>query len=169
MLYLASPYSHPDPLIQEVRYHKTMKACAWLITERKLAVKGDFLIGAGFSNQFAMHFTTKTLFYDSDLHDLFLTDNLHSTILGLGFTYFTEEEAPANLITGVIGWHTITATFAEKEDPMSCFGVLIGVGREFSKHWLVGIDGFWGKLKSGSDIFGSNNFGFGVHVSHLFY
>ena len=33
--YLASPYSHPDAKLRELRFHAAMSATAWLIRQRK--------------------------------------------------------------------------------------------------------------------------------------
>jgi len=134
-------------------------------TEKKFAGKIDFLIGYGVSNQFAIHYTHKSLLYDSD------GELLGSAIVGVGFTYFTTEKAPATFITGVIGSHLIFPVSFKLDvgELTSGFGIGIGVGREVSKHWVVGIDVFWGRAKSDSNIFGSNLFGFGAHVSYLFY
>lgn len=33
--YLASPYSHPDAKVRELRYHTTMSATAWLLMQKK--------------------------------------------------------------------------------------------------------------------------------------
>jgi len=32
--YLASPYTHAEPAMREVRYHAAMKCCAWLLKNR---------------------------------------------------------------------------------------------------------------------------------------
>lgn len=35
MIYLASPYSHPDPTIRELRYLSAIKATAFLLRQKK--------------------------------------------------------------------------------------------------------------------------------------
>jgi len=134
-------------------------------TEKKFAGMIDSLIGYGISNKFAIHYTHKSFWYDSD------GELMASAIVGIGFTYFTTEKAPATFITGVIGSHLIypASFFKDPCELTSGLGIGIGVGREVSKNWIVGIDVFWGRAKSDSNIFGSNLFGFGAHVSHLFY
>ena len=139
-------------------------------------MKTDFLIEYGFSNQLAIYGTWKSLSYHSDLYD---GDIVSSALNGVGFTYFMEEEAPATFITGTIGQHFIGlgGVFGEpEEDLASGLGVGIGVGREFKKNWLVGIDGFWGRPGEPADDpgfrphpFGPNSVALSVYVSHLFY
>lgn len=35
MIYLAQPYSDPDPEVQNLRYRKALKVCAWLMSKGK--------------------------------------------------------------------------------------------------------------------------------------
>jgi len=81
------------------------------------------------------------------------------------------EKKFAGMIDSLIGSHLIypASFFKDPCELTSGLGIGIGVGREVSKNWIVGIDVFWGRAKSDSNIFGSNLFGFGAHVSHLFY
>jgi hypothetical protein len=125
-------------------------------------VKTDFLIGHGFSDQFALHVTHKFLIHGGYNNTI---------VFGLGFTYFTEAEAPANFITGVIPWLIIHTPVEGEEDAheTQAYGVGIGVGREFKKNWVVGIDGFWKITEYTPANLGPKSFGLSVHVSHLFY
>lgn len=133
-------------------------------TESKFALKTAFRIGIGISNQFAIHFGGWGLTYDGG------EKYLESSVAGLGVTYFIAERAPSTFVTGVIGSLLINEGWAwDPQDQATGFALGIGAGREISKNWVVELDVSWGKPGSDSSIYGSNIYGIGVHLSHIFY
>ena len=127
-------------------------------TESKFAVKTDFLIGYAPSNRTAITWSNKVLWYDS------VGITIASNTSGLGITYFLSEDTHANFISAVIGFNSVFAPFEDNYESSTGFGLGIGVGREVSKNWIIGLDATWGKPASGL-----TTFGIGVHFSHLWY
>ena len=126
--------------------------------ESKFAIKTDFLIGYAPSNRTAITWSSKVLWYDSE------GITLASGVSGLGITYFFSENTQESFISAVIGWNGVSAPFEDNTESLTGFGLSIGVGREVSKNWIVGLDATWGKPESGI-----TTFGIGVHFSHIWY
>ena len=127
-------------------------------TLSKFAVKTDFLIGYAPSNRTAITWSNKVLWYDA------AGVTIASGTGGLGVTYFLSEDTHANFISAVIGFNSVLAPFEDNSGSSTGFGLGIGVGREVSKNWIIGLDATWGKPESGF-----TTFGIGVHFSHLWY
>ena len=128
-------------------------------TESKFAVKSDFLIGLGLGNgQTLITWSSKVLWYDSG------GITIASGTGGLGLTHFLNQDSDSMYFSGVIGFNSISAPFESNTTDEYGFGLGIGIGKEFSKNWLIGLDGSWGKPGSGV-----TTFGVGLHFSHLWY
>ena len=83
---------------------------------------------------------------------------------GLGITYFLSEDINANFIQAVIGFNILSAPFEEEGGSSTGFGFSIGIGREVSKNWIIGLDATWGRPEEGL-----TTFGIGVYFSHIWY
>lgn len=127
-------------------------------TESKFALKTDFLIGYAPSNRMAITWSSKVFWYDS------LGITITSSTGGLGITRFLSEDTQANFISAVIGFNAIYAPFEDDSESYTGFGLGIGVGREVSKNWIIGLDVTWGRPEPGI-----TTFGIGVHFSHIWY
>lgn len=129
-----------------------------LATQKKASFKTDFLIGWGLGNgQTLITWSSKVLWYDSG------GTRTTSGTGGLGITHFLNQDNNAMFLSGVIGVNSIAEPF-DASTAESGFGLGLGVGKEFSKNWLIGLDATWGKPVSGL-----TTFGVGVHISHLWY
>jgi len=130
-----------------------------IATESKFAVKTDFTLGYGLSNgQTIIAWSNKVLWYDS------IGITIASGTMGLGITRFLNQEENSTFFNALIGWNSISAPFESNTPTEYGFGLGLGVGKEFSKNWLVGLDATWGKPGKGF-----TTFGIGLHFSHLWY
>ena len=141
----------------------------------KFAGKTDFFIGYAPSNRLAITWSNKVSWYSYARYYSFFADDiiarddfiLASSTGGLGITYFLSEDINANFIQAVIGFNFVFAPFEDDpDDPDSStgFGLSIGVGREVSKNWIIGLDATWGRPESDA-----TTFGIGVYFSHIWY
>ena len=139
----------------------------------KFAGKTDFFIGYAPSNRLAITWSNKVSWYSYARYyysffadDIIAADDfiLASSTGGLGITYFLSENINANFIQAVIGFNFVFAPFEDDPDSSTGFGLSIGVGREVSKNWIIGLDATWGRPEE--DL---TTFGIGVYFSHIWY
>ena len=134
------------------------------LTQSRFAGKTDFFIGYAPSNRLAITWSNKVSWYS---WKTFITQEdiiLTSSTGGLGITYFLSEDVNANFIQAVTGFNFVFAPFEDDDDSSTGFGLSIGVGREVSKNWIIGLDATWGRPES--DV---TTFGIGVYFSHIWY
>ena len=129
-------------------------------SQSNLAGKIDISLGYAPSNRLAITWLSKGSFYDSDLHGYAVA----SATAGLGITYFLSEDVNANFIQAVIGVNQVWQIDDTSNRSDGGFGLGIGVGREVSKNWIIGLDATWGRPESGV-----TTFGIGVYFSHIWY
>ena len=132
------------------------------VSQSNFAGKTDFLIGYAPSNRLAITWSSKVSWYSFTSPD----DDaiIASGTAGLGITYFLSEDINANFIQAVSGFNHVSAPFEEESGSSTGFGFSIGVGREVSKNWIIGLDATWGRPESGW-----TTFGIGVYFSHIWY
>ena len=130
--------------------------------QSKFAGKTDFFIGYAPSNRLAITWSSKVSWYswNNTQEDIILA----SSTGGLGITYFLSEDVNANFIQAVTGFNFVSAPFEDDAGTETGFGLSIGVGREVSKNWIIGLDATWGRPDSDVTIFG-----IGVYFSHIWY
>ena len=142
------------------------------LTQAKFAGKTDFFIGYAPSNRLAITWSNKVSWYRDDfIETSFFSDDItvYNNIIvasgtgGLGITCFLSEDINANFIQAVIGLNVVTSPF-EDLGTSTGFGLGIGVGREVSKNWIIGLDATWGRPESGVTVVG-----IGVYFSHIWY
>ena len=137
------------------------------VSQSNFAVKTDFLIGYAPSNRLAITLSSKISWYSvtyRDDDDAIEDAIIASDTAGLGITYFLSENINANFIQAVIGFNYVSEPFEEEGGSSRGFGLGIGVGREVSKNWIIGLDATWGRPES--DF---TTFGIGVYFSHIWY
>ncbi len=134
------------------------------VSKSSFAGKTDFLIGYAPSNRLAITWSNKVSWYDWKWpdydYDGFFASN---GTAGLGITYFLSEDINANFVQAVVGYNVVFAPF-DDVGSSGGFGLGIGVGREVSKNWIIGLDATWGRPEE--DV---TTFGIGVYFSHIWY
>jgi hypothetical protein len=110
-------------------------------------VATDFRIGGGLSEQWLLYWTSQQVFFSSG--------NTHFSqgIGAVGATWYSRPEAPALLLEGGVGVGGLADLEGGGSD--TGFGILLGAGYEFARHWQLEATWFYaGVDASGRDEFG---------------
>ncbi len=138
--------------------------------ENKLALNTDFKIGYAPNNTLAIYYDNKVSWFgitNALGEDVTITNGLSS----LGVTYFFNQAAPSPFLSGGIGISSWAAPFEENTDTWTGFGLFVGGGYEFARHWSTEINLMWGNPSnevSGVEIT-SNSFSLMFTVNVLGY
>jgi hypothetical protein len=104
--------------------------------ETKGSLLTDFKIGLGTSEQFLLYYCSHVTWFS--IENVFLEDvTIANGIGGIGVTYFTQPFAPSPFIHGGVGIASWATPFESNSDTWTGFGMWIGGGYEFSRHWVV--------------------------------
>ncbi|MGI9175068.1 MAG: hypothetical protein ACR2GR_07105 [Rhodothermales bacterium] len=150
----------------------------------KLALATDFKIGYAPSEHLALHWFSNTTwlrasdvnFFDRDSGGLIEERQsviALSGVAGLGVTYFDGPAPSAYYVEAGIGASTWAYPFFDREGEGATygFGLLLGAGKEFARHWTMDVDVFWGR--STDDIAGigivNNTFSIKATMGFLLY
>lgn len=128
-------------------FNQSLKSGGISITsdrQNELSFMSDFKIGYAPNNLWQIHWMSKISWFG--LENAF-GDNvtIANGFGGVGATYSFYEGAPSPFLSGGIGFSTWATPFEEGSDTMYGFGIVLGGGYEFSKHWSLGFDLLWGK------------------------
>jgi len=114
--------------------------------ENKFAVMTDFKIGHGFTNKVQVYWMSKVSWFG------FEDETIVNGVGGLGITYFFQPMAPSTYVLGGLGfsiwsapWEEFGVYKPEKQSSGFGFGLAVGVGQEFSRHWSIEGNLAWGK------------------------
>lgn len=112
--------------------------------ENKFAVMTDFKIGYGATEQVLVYYTNKVSWFS--LENV-LGENviIVNGVGGVGMTYFFQPVAPSPYILGELGLSIWNAPFEEGSEAWYGFGLAVGAGYEFSRHYSVEVNLTWGK------------------------
>jgi hypothetical protein len=105
--------------------------------ETKIGVGTDLKIGHAASDQLLIYYSNDASFFSPA--DEYLVS---SGLSGVGVTYFLMPQAPSYYVDGAIGiaaWNVLSQADATL-DSMTGFGLAVGAGYEFARHWLVDVD-----------------------------
>lgn len=112
--------------------------------ENKFAVMTDFKIGYGATEQVLVYYTNKVSWFS--LENVY-GDNviIVNGVGGVGMTYFFQPVTPSPYIMGGLGLSTWNAPFEEGSEGWYGFGLAVGAGYEFSRHYSVEVNLTWGE------------------------
>ena len=105
-------------------------------SETKPSVLSDFKIGFGPSDQMLIYYFSHVTWFS--IENVFENDvTIANGVGGLGVTYFLRPQAPCWFVEGGIGFASWATPFEENSRSMTGFGIWLGAGHEFSRHWMV--------------------------------
>jgi len=112
--------------------------------ENKFAVMTDFKIGYGATEQVLVYYTNKVSWFS--LENVY-GDNviIVNGVGGVGMTYFFQPVTPSPYIMGGLGLSTWNAPFEEGSEAWYGFGLAVGAGYEFSRHYSIEVNLTWGE------------------------
>lgn len=110
--------------------------------QSQFALMTDFKIGYAPSNQLAIYWMSKVAWFGRELE--FNTGpftrftqsyTVANGVGGLGLAYYLQPKGPSPYLTGGVGFSSWATPFEEGTDAFYGFGLALGAGYEFSKHW----------------------------------
>ena len=104
----------------------------------------DFRVGAGLNERWLLYYTNQQVFFRAADTDF------AQGITGAGATYFFQPQSPSLLIDFALGAGVLWNADANESD--SGFGVLLGLGYEFARHFQIKADWYYTEL--GKDTIG---------------
>ncbi len=107
--------------------------------ENKIAIISDFKIGYAPSNLVEIYWSSKVSWFG------FEDVTIANSFGGLGITYHFNPQAPAPFINGGLGFSSWAAPFESGAESLRGTGFFAGGGYEFSPHWRLEGNLFWGK------------------------
>jgi opacity protein-like surface antigen len=107
----------------------------------------DFRLGGGLSEKWLLYFTNQQVFFG--LND----DSYAQGLTGVGATHFFRPQAPSVLLDLGLGAGVLWN--ADQDESESGLGLLVGVGYEFSRHFLVKADWYYADVGKG-EVFGTD-------------
>jgi opacity protein-like surface antigen len=111
----------------------------------EVGVATDFKIGAMIGESIQLYYANKMVFTPTEVADFAGTG-----VGGLGITY----QMPNGFrINGLVGLSSYILYFDGDATAEWGFGIGAGVGYEFTKYWLINLDGSWGQPLDGVNIF----------------
>ena len=127
--------------------------------ENKLSVITNFMLGGGVSDNMLVYYVNRVSWFS--IENVFMENVIIiAGMSGLGLTYYFSPKAPSGLIKGAFGLSTWAAPFEEGSEYWLGIGFMFGLGYEFSPHWSIETDVFFGSpsdeemgLKATSNIF----------------
>lgn len=100
------------------------------------ALGTDFKIGGGVSERTMLYFHSQGAWFgDTDVNGDDVTYS--SGVAGLGVTWFTSSKPHSFFLTGTMGIASLDLPFEDDFPEWTSFGVILGVGYEFARHWSV--------------------------------
>ena len=100
------------------------------------ALGTDFKIGGGVSERTLLYFHSQSAWFgDTDINGNDVT--FASSVTGLGVTWFTTPNPHSFFLTGTMGIATFDLPLEDNFQAWTSFGVILGVGYEFARHWSV--------------------------------
>ena len=112
--------------------------------DTKIGITTEFKIGGMIGQSIQLYYANRVNWTDSDFGDVQLTG-----VGGLGVTYQMENQFRIN---GLVGLASRVVFLGGDTSADNGFGFGAGVGYEFAKHWIVGLDGSYGRI-SGENLF----------------
>ncbi len=109
-------------------------------------VATDFRLGGGINEQWILAFTSQQVFFSPEGID----GTFAQGIAGFGATYFLQPSAPSLFLEGGIGVGALADLDNDESD--SGLGLLVGVGYEFVRNWMVDLSFSYAKV--GEDSLG---------------
>ena len=113
-------------------------------TETDFSVHTDFRIGGGFNGDTSLLYFWNVVNWFSMVNvpgdDVVIT----SGVTALGFSYYFKPTAPSFYINAGLGISSWTAPFEEGAEYWWGFGLMGGVGYEFTRHWSMEFGFMWG-------------------------
>jgi opacity protein-like surface antigen len=106
--------------------------------DTKIGVTTEFKIGGMVGQSIQLYYANRLNWTDSDFGDLAATG-----VGGLGITYQLQNKFRINGLVGASNTLILLGSDIESEYG---FGFGAGVGYEFAKHWIVGLDGSFGRI-----------------------
>jgi hypothetical protein len=114
------------------------------------AVGTDFKIGHAPTDQLLIYYSNDAAFYKE-------TSSFGGDVLvavgmsGVGATYFLQPAAPSFYLNGALGIAALNAVSLDDatQDGITGWGVSLGGGYEFARHWLLDGDLVLGRLDGG--------------------
>ncbi|HWR83933.1 MAG TPA: hypothetical protein VN285_11585 [Candidatus Deferrimicrobium sp.] len=122
-------------------------------SESKAGFQSDFKIGFGATEQVLVYWSSKVSWFSADyvVYNPILDDFVAEAMTtasgfgGVGLTYYFKPVAPSPYVSGGLGFSTWALPFEEGAETYIGFGLSIGGGYEFARHWSVEGDLVWGK------------------------
>ncbi len=104
----------------------------------------DFKIGYAPTNTLAIYYDNKVSWFG--ITNAIGEDvTIASGLTALGVTYFFKPDAPSSFVSGGVGVSSWALPLEDNPpDPWSGFGLFVGGGYEFAKHWSTEINLIWG-------------------------
>jgi hypothetical protein len=125
--------------------------------ENKFGLQTNFVIGLGVTEQVLVYYSNRVSWFSFENalgNNVTITNGLG----GVCVAYYFQPVAPSPYINGTLGLSMWDAPFEEGAEAWYGFGVGIGGGYEFARHYSVEADLFWGKPgKEESGIKASSN------------
>lgn len=106
--------------------------------DTKFGVTTEFKIGAMIGESIQLYYANRLNWTDSDVGDVAATG-----VGGLGITYQLKNKFRINGLAGAAGSLVYLGSDVSSDYG---FGFGAGVGYEFAKHWIVGLDGSFGRV-----------------------
>jgi hypothetical protein len=104
-------------------------------SEDHFGIASDFKLGAGITERFALYYVNRMNWFGGD--NALGNSVIFTSSVGLvGGSYYLSEETPSMYLLGLVGVAAWDTPF-EDSDPSSGFGMGIGVGWEFARHYSV--------------------------------
>ena len=113
-------------------------------TETNFGVTTEFKIGGMIGESIQLYYANRLNWTDSDFGDVEATG-----VGGLGITYQMQNKFRLN---GLVGAASSLVYLGSDITNNNGFGFGAGVGYEFAKHWILGLDGSFGRI-SGENLF----------------
>lgn len=104
--------------------------------ESKAGLGTDFRIGAGVSEQFMLYYVNRVAWFS--IENVFSENVTIANSIGLlGGSYYLKPDATGMYLNGLVGLSSWTAPFESGAEAAVGFGIGVGAGYEFAKHWSV--------------------------------
>ena len=112
--------------------------------ENKFAVMTDFKIGYGATEQVLIYYMSKVSWFS--IENVYGNNvTIANGFGGAGVAYYFKPTGPSPYISGGLGMSTWMLPFEEGADTWVGFGLVVGGGYEFSRHYSIEGNLAWGK------------------------
>ncbi len=111
------------------------------ISDNSLAFASNFKIGYAPTDQVALYWSSQVAWFKIDGLDALTTNS----VAGLGGSYYLNEDAPSLYLNAVLGFANWATPFEPDASNSLGFGLGIGGGYEFARHWSPEINFTYGK------------------------